>query len=292
MIQANPSTTLTPELLADLLDPALSPFDICHAHALSLDQLATIADSPPMAHATARLETIQAARARAQRPALRQLALDTLARVAAQEPATPPHAETVRKAAAALARATAEPAPEPPAPADPPPRQPPPPPEHDPASPPRFVRASITTVHPPAQDTGRAGADRKILPMERSEIFDKVKEVLVDALAVDDDEVTPQATLIGDLGAESIDILDISFQLEKAFGFKIAQGELFPEGVTQDPQFVQDGKLTPKGIEQLKQRLPHFDFAALQADPSVANIRKIFTVDALVNFCEQKLQTA
>ncbi|RMH25204.1 MAG: acyl carrier protein [Planctomycetota bacterium] len=128
--------------------------------------------------------------------------------------------------------------------------------------------------------------------MERSEIFDKVKEVLVDALAVDEDEVTPEATLIGDLGAESIDILDISFQLEKAFGFKIAQGELFPEGVAQDPQYVQDGKVTANGLALLRERLPHFDFSAIESDPSVANIRQIFTVDALVNFCEQKLQAA
>lgn len=128
--------------------------------------------------------------------------------------------------------------------------------------------------------------------MERSEIFDKVKEVLVDALAVDDDEVTPEATLIGDLGAESIDILDISFQLEKAFNFKIAQGELFPEGVTQNPDYVSDGKLTPNGLALLRQRLPHFDFASLEANPAVANIRNIFTVQALVNFCEHKLKTA
>ncbi len=128
--------------------------------------------------------------------------------------------------------------------------------------------------------------------MERSEIFDKVQEILVDALAVDEDEVTPEATLIGDLGAESIDILDISFKLEQEFGFKIAQGELFPEGVTQDPEYVQNGRVTEKGLATLKQRVPHFDFAQLERDPSVENVRKIFTVEALVRFCESKLQTA
>lgn len=128
--------------------------------------------------------------------------------------------------------------------------------------------------------------------MERSEIFEKIQEILVDALAVDDDEVTPEAKLIGDLGAESIDILDISFKLEQEFGFKIAQGELFPEGVTQDPEYVQDGKVTEKGLATLKERVPHFNFAHLESDPSVENVSKIFTVDALVTFCEQKLQTA
>lgn len=128
--------------------------------------------------------------------------------------------------------------------------------------------------------------------MERSEIFDKIQEILVDALAVDDDEVTNEATLIGDLGAESIDILDISFKLEQEFGFKIAQGELFPEGITQDPDYVEAGKVTAKGLGLLKERVPHFNFADLEADPSVENVAKIFTVEALVTFCEQKLQAA
>lgn len=128
--------------------------------------------------------------------------------------------------------------------------------------------------------------------MTRDEILNTISEILVDALAVDDDEITPSATLIGDLGAESIDILDITFKLEQEFGFKIAQGELFPEGITQDPDYVEDGVVTPKGLELLKERGPHFDMAALEADPSVENVRKIFTVDALVNFCEQKLQAA
>lgn len=128
--------------------------------------------------------------------------------------------------------------------------------------------------------------------MDREEVFEKVREVLVDALAVDDDEVTPEATLIGDLGAESIDILDISFKLEQAFGFKIAQGELFPEGVTQDPEFVQDGKVTDKGLATLREKLPHFDFAKVENDRSVQTVGQIFTVQALVNFCEHKLQAA
>ena len=50
----------------------------------------------------------------------------------------------------------------------------------------------------------------------REQILEKVREVLVDALGVDEDEVTPEATLMGDLGAESIDFLDIVFRLEKA----------------------------------------------------------------------------
>jgi len=128
--------------------------------------------------------------------------------------------------------------------------------------------------------------------MTREEITDQVREVLVDALAVDEEEVTPQARLTADLGAESIDFLDIVFQLEKTFGFKVEQGELFPDNVTQNPEFVQDGKVTEKGMVALQERMPHADFSSLKDDPSVDRVAEIFTVDALVNFVERKLNAA
>lgn len=125
--------------------------------------------------------------------------------------------------------------------------------------------------------------------MDRDEIYEKVKGVVIEALAVDEDEVTPEATLFGDLGAESIDMLDISFQLEQAFSFKIEQGELFPEGAAQDPEFVQDGKLTAKGLSVLKEKAPHLDYSSIEDDPDLEKVRDIFTVDALVKFVEAKL---
>lgn len=128
--------------------------------------------------------------------------------------------------------------------------------------------------------------------MTRDEVFGKVRSVLVDALAVDEEEVTPAATLTGDLGAESIDFLDIVFKLEQAFGFKIGQGELFPDNVQQDPKYVKDGKVTPEGMAALKARLPHADFAHLEADPQISNVGGIFTVDSIVRFVEKKLGAA
>lgn len=125
--------------------------------------------------------------------------------------------------------------------------------------------------------------------MTRDEIYGKVRDVLADVLALDEDEVTPGAALKSDLGAESIDFLDIVFRLEQAFGFKIGEGELFPNNVAQDPDYVQDGKVTARGIAALKERLPHADFAKLEADPRIARVADIFTVDAVVNFVERKL---
>jgi acyl carrier protein len=125
--------------------------------------------------------------------------------------------------------------------------------------------------------------------MTRDEIFEKVQETLVDALGVDEEEVTPDAVLTKDLEAESIDFLDIVFKLEQAFGFKIEQGELFPDNVAQDPEYVQDGKVTQKGIDALKEKLPHVDFTEFERDPQVSKVGDIFTVDAVVNFVERKL---
>jgi acyl carrier protein len=124
--------------------------------------------------------------------------------------------------------------------------------------------------------------------MTRDEIFSKVQTVLVDALAVDEEDVTPTATLTGDLGAESIDFLDIVFKIEQAFGIKIAQGELFPDGSAQS-SFVKDGKVLPEGIARLKERLPHVDFSNFERDPSVARVGSLFTVDSIVTFVERKL---
>ena len=127
--------------------------------------------------------------------------------------------------------------------------------------------------------------------MSRDEIFEKVREVLVDALGVDDDEVQPGTSLTAELGAESIDFLDIVFKLEQAFGFKIQQGELFPENVMENPEFVQDGRVTDEGVAALKKRLPHADFSRFETNPEVTKVAEIFTVDAVVNFVERKLQT-
>jgi acyl carrier protein len=124
--------------------------------------------------------------------------------------------------------------------------------------------------------------------MTRDEVYTKVQEVLVDALGVDEDEVTPEAVLTADLGAESIDFLDIVFKLEQTFGFKIAQGELFPENVAQDPHFVKDGKVTPEGLAALRERLPHADFSKFESNPELTKVAEVFTVDALVNFVERK----
>jgi len=131
------------------------------------------------------------------------------------------------------------------------------------------------------------------MAMSRDDIFQQVQEVLVDALGVDDDEVTTEATLMGDLGAESIDFLDIVFRLEKAFGIKIPREELFPiENMMNNPEFVDNGKLTETGLAELKSKMPHTELGTFEQDPDINKLPDLFTVNSIVNYVETKLNAA
>ena len=128
------------------------------------------------------------------------------------------------------------------------------------------------------------------MSMSRDEIFARVQETLVDALGVDEEEVTPQATLMGDLGAESIDFLDIVFRLEKMFSIKIPREELFPaENVLGNAEYVADGKLTAAGLNSLKSQMPHVDFSEFENDPDVNKISDLFCVESIVKYVAGKL---
>src|SRR5271165_1317962 len=136
------------------------------------------------------------------------------------------------------------------------------------------------------------------MPMTREEIYSKVQGVLVDALGVDAEEVTPKATLREDLGAESIDFLDIVFRLEKAFTtdpskpFKIPRGELFPENLPammSDERYVQGENITPEGVAELKKRMPFSDFTQFDKNPTMQSAQSLLNVDTVVNYMQTKL---
>ncbi len=125
----------------------------------------------------------------------------------------------------------------------------------------------------------------------QDEIFSKVSATLVEALNVDEDDIKPTSTLQGDLGAESIDFLDIVFRLEREFGIKIPRGELFPESIFQgDPELVQDGRVTPKGLDELRAKMPFADLTKFEQDPEVGNLSNLFTVDLIARYIQGKLE--
>ena len=123
----------------------------------------------------------------------------------------------------------------------------------------------------------------------KEEVFEKVRESLVDALGVDDDEVTPEATLVGDLGAESIDFLDIVFRLEKSFDIKIPRGELFPEDILTNTDYVVDGTINAEGISELKKRMPFADLSKFEENPVVQEFATSLTVQDMCNYVESKV---
>jgi acyl carrier protein len=120
-------------------------------------------------------------------------------------------------------------------------------------------------------------------------VFGKVKEALVVALRVDEDEVTEEATMVGDLGAESIDFLDIIHRLEQSFDINIPRSELFPDDILTNAEYVKEGKLTPDGLRKLKERMPFADLSKFEKDPLVQDFGNLLTVRDLCNYVSSKV---
>ena len=123
------------------------------------------------------------------------------------------------------------------------------------------------------------------------DIYGRVSTVLVQALNVDEEDISPIAKLQKDLGAESIDMLDITFRLEREFNIRIPRGELFPESIFQgDPEFVQDGRVTEAGMKELRSRMPFADLGDYDRDRQLSSIPDLFTVDLVSRYIGWKLQ--
>jgi acyl carrier protein len=128
--------------------------------------------------------------------------------------------------------------------------------------------------------------------LSTEEVYGKVVQVLAASLNRDEGDITPTATLQGDLGAESIDFLDIVFRLEREFAIKIPRGELFPEAIFQnDPDFVKEGLVTDRGICELRLRMPFADLRAFEQDRRASSISNLFTVGLVVRYVAWKLDS-
>jgi acyl carrier protein len=129
--------------------------------------------------------------------------------------------------------------------------------------------------------------------IEEKEIFEKVRECIVEALGVDEEDVAPSATLFDDLGAESLDLLDIVFRLEKTFGIKIPrsgiqQDILSAEGIKEEDVLI-DGAFTALGAQKLRERMPEIDKDRIYEGFRVDDIPTLFTVQTFVNIVKQVL---
>jgi acyl carrier protein len=128
-------------------------------------------------------------------------------------------------------------------------------------------------------------SDKNISKEEIMAIFPKVAELMADALGCDRERVIPEASLIDDLGAESIDFLDIIFRLERTFKVKIQRGKIVEEarGDLSESEFNNGGVVSDVGLERLKAFLNEVPAARFKSPLSVADIPRLFTTET---FCK------
>jgi len=123
-----------------------------------------------------------------------------------------------------------------------------------------------------------------------NDIYARITKVLVQALGVEEDDIKPSSILQADLGAESVDFLDIVFRLEREFGIKIERDELFPDAISpNDPNLVRDGRVTDGCLTALRLRMPYADFRDLEFDRRLSRVDELFTVELLLNYISWKL---
>jgi acyl carrier protein len=116
-------------------------------------------------------------------------------------------------------------------------------------------------------------------------VFPKLQAIVADVLVVDEEEVQLNSRLIADLGAESIDFLDLVFQLEREFDIKIPRGQLEKNarGTLSEAEFEQGGVVTSQGLEALKRYFSEVDEAHFKENLKVNEIPMLFTVET---FCK------
>ena len=121
--------------------------------------------------------------------------------------------------------------------------------------------------------------------MNVADVYPKGREIIADVLVIDEDEILQNSRLIADLGAESIDFLDLVFQLEKEFKIKIPRGQLEKNarGTLAEEEFEKGGVITPQGLEALRSYLSEVPDDQFKSGMKVNEIPMLFTVET---FCK------
>jgi acyl carrier protein len=124
------------------------------------------------------------------------------------------------------------------------------------------------------------------------DIGDIVCRVVAEALGRDV-EVRVTSNLMGDLGAESLDFLDIVFKLEQTFGIQITRGEMerAARGDMSDEEFAPGGVISDAGLQRLRELMPE---AADRITPGLRpmQILSLFSVQTFVNIVNAKRSAA
>ena len=116
------------------------------------------------------------------------------------------------------------------------------------------------------------------------EVYAVVVAAFCEALGLDEDEVERNSRVIDDLGAESLDFLDIAFRLERALGIKIPRGQIQKIAEQKAGEAFEDGgKLTEAGASALREALPEVPSEAISAGFPVRDIPRLFTVETFLS---------
>jgi acyl carrier protein len=116
-------------------------------------------------------------------------------------------------------------------------------------------------------------------------VYPKVAEIIAAALPCEVERVKLEASLIDDLGAQSIDFLDIVFRLERAFKVKIPRGKIIEDarGSLSQAEFEQLGVVSKAGLQRLKEFLSEVPPERFTSPLKVADIPRLFTTET---FCK------
>ena len=120
-------------------------------------------------------------------------------------------------------------------------------------------------------------------------IQEKLREILIDVLGVDREEIRPSARFFEDLGGESIDMLDLQFKCQKQFGVKIDFQKAIP---TEQIGTTDNGRLTAEAVAAIRARFPFVDAAAFKVGMKLDQVRELFTVEALEHLLVAALKDA
>ncbi|MBI4345394.1 MAG: acyl carrier protein [Elusimicrobia bacterium] len=127
--------------------------------------------------------------------------------------------------------------------------------------------------------------------MAWEELFEGMKELVADSLAIEADGVTPASSLISDLDADSLDFVDIFFKIEKKFGVKIRAHELNAvAGFSPTAPQASSTPLTPEAIQRLKEFLPNIESAGATLTP--AKVIALISVETLCRMVDKKRREA
>ncbi len=127
--------------------------------------------------------------------------------------------------------------------------------------------------------------------MTEQDIFERLKPLLVEVLGVEPEKIRPESVLVADLGAESIDLLDLSFRIEETFNVTIESNELEREAGKRLPGGVyeKDGQLTAEALAEIRKALPELDGGKLVPGLKKMDLPSLLTVEFFVKLIERKL---